>query len=137
LKYVLDTNVFSAVMAGSAVVEARLQELHVRDVLVPQPVLAEIAAGIERLPRSKRERLLRQVFARVCSQFARSAWTDEVSHAYGRIKAHMFSRGTAIEDFDLAIAAHALVEGATVATANVRHFERVPGLQVENWLRGH
>ncbi len=41
-----------------------------------------------------------------------------------------------IDDFDIAIAAHALVEGAVVATDNVRHFERVPGLQVENWLRG-
>ena len=137
MKYLLDTNVFSAFMAGAAVLEARLEGLRMGEVLVPQPVIAEISAGIERLPRSKRERSLRQAFERVSGLFVRSAWTDEVSHTYGRIKGRLLSRGTAIEDFDLAIAAHALVERAVVATDNVRHFERVPGLEVENWLRGH
>lgn len=137
MRYVLDTNVFSAFMAGAAILEARLVELRVGDVLVPQPVIAEIAAGIERLPRSRRERSLRQAFERVNGLFLRSAWTDEVSFAYGRIKGRLLGRGTAIDDFDIAIAAHALVERAVVATDNVRHFERVPGLEVENWLRGH
>ena len=137
MKFILDTNVFSAFMAGAPMLEGRLRELRVNDVLVPQPVIAEISAGIERLARSKRERSLRHAFERVSAQFPRSAWTDEVSHVYGRIKARMLSRGTAIDDFDLAIAAHALVEQATVATDSVRHFERVPGLQVENWIRGH
>ena len=137
MKYLLDTNVFSAFMAGTASLEARLEGLRVGDILVPQPVIAEIAAGIERLPRSKRERTLRQAFERVGELFVRSPWTDEVSHTYGRIKARLLARGAAIEDFDIAIAAHALVERATVATDNTRHFERVPGLEVENWLRGH
>jgi tRNA(fMet)-specific endonuclease VapC len=134
---VLDTSVFSAFMAGAAMLEARLAELRVGEVLVPQPVIAEIAAGLERLPRSARERSLRRAFERVSGLFVRSAWTDEVSFAYGRIKGRLQSRGTPIDDFDIAIAAHALVEGAAVATDNVRHFERVPGLQVENWLREH
>ena len=105
--------------------------------LVPQPVLAEIAAGIERLPRSKRERSIRRAFERVSGLFVHSLWTDEVSYAYGRIKGRLVSRRVLIDDFDVAIAAHALVERAIIATDNVRHFERVPGLEVENWLRGH
>jgi tRNA(fMet)-specific endonuclease VapC len=35
---------------------------------------------------------------------------------------------------DLLIAAVALVHGATVVTRNVRHFQQIPGLQVENWI---
>ncbi len=35
---------------------------------------------------------------------------------------------------DLLIAAIALAHGATVVTRNVRHFQQMPGLQVENWL---
>ncbi|MEH2127845.1 hypothetical protein [Nostoc sp.] len=35
---------------------------------------------------------------------------------------------------DLLIAAHALALNLTLVTANVREFERVPGLRVENWL---
>ena len=35
---------------------------------------------------------------------------------------------------DLKIASIALVNDAIVLTANLRDFERVPGLKIENWL---
>ena len=52
---------------------------------------------------------------------------------YGRIKATLERRGTRIEDFDAAIAAHALARGATLVTSNLSHMTRVPGLRVEDW----
>jgi tRNA(fMet)-specific endonuclease VapC len=42
--------------------------------------------------------------------------------------------GTRIGANDLWIACHALAEGATVVTHNVREFERVVGLSIENWV---
>ena len=56
--YVLDTNAVSALMKGTAAVVERLAATAPADVSVPQPVLAEIAFGIERLPRSKRRAAL-------------------------------------------------------------------------------
>ena len=44
-------------------------------------------------------------------------------------------RGTRIEDFDAAIAAHALALDATLVTADLDHMIRVPGLRVEDWGR--
>ena len=44
-------------------------------------------------------------------------------------------RGTRIEDFDAAIAAHAVALGATLVSANIEHMARVPGLEVEDWTR--
>jgi tRNA(fMet)-specific endonuclease VapC len=38
-----------------------------------------------------------------------------------------------IEDFDAAIAAHALAGGATLVTSNGRHMTGIPGLRVEDW----
>jgi tRNA(fMet)-specific endonuclease VapC len=32
------------------------------------------------------------------------------------------------------IAAHALAEGLTVVTDNIKHFENMPDVKVENWL---
>jgi len=100
---------------------------------IPQPVLAEIAYGIERLPRSRRRRDLEARFELVSSEIPRADWTDAVSRTFGRIKAALERRGTRVEDFDAAIAAHALALDATLVTANLGHMIRIPGLRVENW----
>ena len=42
--------------------------------------------------------------------------------------------GVRIGAMDLKIASIALVHDALLLTANLQHFRRVPGLQVENWL---
>lgn len=135
MTYVLDTNAVSALMRGDEAVVRRLASHVPADVAIPQPVIAEIAYGIERLPRSRRRRLLQSRFDLICSEIPRTAWTDTVSQAYGRIKATLERRGTRIEDFDAAIAAHALALGATLVTANLEHMTRVPGLKVEDWTQ--
>ena len=50
------------------------------------------------------------------------------------VGASLRRRGEPVEETDLFIAATALVHGFSVSTRNVRHFERVPGLMVENWF---
>ena len=133
MNYVLDTNAASALMKGSAAVVERLAATEPAQVAIPQPVLAEIAFGIERLPRSKRRAALQARFDLLCAELRRAEWTDAVSQMYGRVKAMLERRGTRIEDFDAAIAAHALAVGATLVTANLDHMTRVPGLRIEDW----
>lgn len=131
--YVLDTAAVAALMKGSAAVVDRLAATKPAEVAVPQPVLAEIAFGIERLPRSKRRAALQTRFDLLCVELPRAEWTDVVSQMYGRIKATLERRGTRMEDFDAAIAAHALALDATLVTANRDHLTRVPGLRIEDW----
>jgi len=133
--YVLDTNAFSALMKGSPAVVERLAATEPAQIAVPQPVLAEIAYGIERLSHSKRRTALDGRFDLLCVELPRAEWTDAVSRMYGRIKAMLERRGTRIEDFDAAIAAHALALDATLVTADLDHMVRVPGLRVEDWSR--
>jgi tRNA(fMet)-specific endonuclease VapC len=133
LRYVLDTNAVSALMKGDARTVERLRVTDRADAAVPQPVIAEIAYGIERLPRSKRRDALSNRFDLIRTQLARVPWTDAVSERYGFIKATLERRGERIEDFDAAIAAHALAEEAVLVTANLQHMARIPGLTVDNW----
>lgn len=133
MNYVLDTNAVSALMKGTPAVVDRLGATDAATVAVPRPVLAEIAFGIERLPRSKRRAALQARFDLICAEVGRAEWTDAVSQAYGRIKATLERRGQRIEDFDAAIAAHALAVDATLVTADLAHMSRVPGLRVQDW----
>lgn len=133
MKYVLDTNAVSALMKGESSVVGRIRKVSKSAILLPQPVIAEIAYGIERLPRSKRRQALRERFDWILQELARVPWTDAVSEKFGVIKAALERRGQRIEDIDAAIAAHALAEDAVLVTANVCHLARVPGLKVEDW----
>jgi tRNA(fMet)-specific endonuclease VapC len=54
---------------------------------------------------------------------------------YGRLRVQLQADGLPIGAMDMLIAAHALALGATLVTNNTRHFARVSGLTVENWLR--
>lgn len=120
-------------MKGTTAAVERLATIAPADVAVPHPVIAEIAYGIERLPRSKRRAALQARFDLVCTGLARAEWTDAVSHAYGRVKATLERRGRRIEDFDAASAAHALATDSTLVTANVDQMTRITGLRIEDW----
>jgi tRNA(fMet)-specific endonuclease VapC len=133
VKYVLDTNVVSLLMKGDPNVIGRLKAVSRADVCIPQPVVAEITYGIQRLSRSKRKNALASRFELLKSEIGRVAWSDEVSEAFGGIKSGLERRGERIEDFDAAVAAHALAKGRVLVTANLKHMTRVPGLQVEDW----
>jgi tRNA(fMet)-specific endonuclease VapC len=131
--YILDTNALSALMRGEPGMVSRLGAVDRSDVAVPHPVFAEIAYGIERLPRSRRRAELEHRAQLLRSELQRADWTDAVSDAFGRIKAVLERSGRRIEDLDAAIAAHALAVQGTLVTANVEQMIRVPGLSVEDW----
>ncbi len=131
MKYVLDTNTLSFAMAGEPLVCERLLSHARPNVLLPQPVIAEIEYGLARLPKSKKKDRLRTRFHVFLEEMHRAPWTDEVSLAFGWAKADLERRGVRIEDF--AVAAHALALYATLVTDNLDHMRRVQNLQVENW----
>lgn len=59
----------------------------------------------------------------------------ETAGHYGDIRASLATAGTRIGANDLWIAAHARAAGLTVVTNNLREFERVDGLKLENWAQ--
>lgn len=61
------------------------------------------------------------------------AFDEEAALVGARIRAHLERHGTPIGDYDSLIAAQALARDLILITNNVREFERVPGLQFENW----
>lgn len=60
-------------------------------------------------------------------------WTQGIVADYARIRTALERAGKPIGNMDLLIAAHAVSEGSTLVTNNIRHFEHVPGLKFEVW----
>jgi tRNA(fMet)-specific endonuclease VapC len=59
---------------------------------------------------------------------------DSIAAAhYGEIRSHLRQNGTPIGNMDLLIAAHARSLPVTLVTNNMKEFEKVPGLKLENW----
>ena len=131
--YVLDTTTISALMRGDTPAIARLKGVLRSQVLLPQPAVAEIAYGLARMRPSKRRTALQVRFELFRAELRRAIWDDDVSAAFGEIKASLERRGERLEDFDVAMAAHAVALGATLVSANLRHMRRVEGLALQDW----
>lgn len=56
------------------------------------------------------------------------------ARTYGALKATLESSATPLAEPYLRIASIALTRGLILVTRNVRHFQRVPELTVENWI---
>lgn len=60
--------------------------------------------------------------------------TSPAARVYGSLRVTLERAGTTLAEPDLRIASIALANELSLVTGNVRRFERVPGLTVENWL---
>lgn len=87
--------------------------------------------GVEK--NSRPEHNLRQVEDFV-SRLEALDYTPKAAAHYGDMRAKLEKQGQTIGVNDLHIAGHARSEGLVLVTNNVREFERVEGLRVENWL---
>ena len=133
MKYVLDTSSVSVLLKADPRAVRRLKAAERSSVAIPQPVIAEISFGLERLPGSTRKSRLQERWTLFKRYLPRVEWTDEVSRQFGIIKASLQRKGTIIEDFHIAIAAHALAHEAVLVSTDTSHMSRIRELQLEDW----
>ena len=131
LRYLLDTNIISDLSRRpDGRVATRIADVGEDSICTSIIVAAELrygAAKSDSKPLSERVELL-------LSALEILPLEPPADHRYGEIRHHLTRRGTPIGPNDLLIAAHALAADLTLVTANIREFERVPCLRVENWL---
>ncbi len=134
MRYLLDTDTLSALTrpAPSPALLMRMATTAPEDRTTSSVTLAELLFGAHRTGSRSAEYLSRIRGALPATPFV--PFDDSAAEEYGRLRAHLEGRGTPIGHEDTQIAAIALANDLTVVTGNVRHFERVPGLTVENWL---
>ena len=100
-----------------------------RDFVVDAVILGEIAIGILVLPRGRKRAQLERWFEAVVEHIDCLAWDAPISRRWAQLVANLRKKGRALPVLDSMIAATALTHGLTVATHNVRDFQKA-GVQV-------
>jgi len=132
--YMLDTNIMSYLMErpGSerlAHCQERLDSL-TGPVAISVIVQAEIFAGLEKKHSNRKELRLRELMREIRVEYLdRGLWFSDL---YACIRSASDQRGQRIEQFDAAIAAHAMALGATLISKD-KGLARVGGLKLESW----
>lgn len=131
MAYLLDTNVIITYIRGrSASLKARMDSTPDKATFVCSVVKQELIYGSMR-SRQVDANLAAQ--AAVLSRFRSLEFNDVAANIAGREQARLAKLGTPIGPHDLQIAGIALANNLTLVTHNVREFERINDLRLEDW----
>ena len=132
--FLFDTDTLSHLMKSnpSANLLDRLTAVPKEQQFTSAITVGEMVYGAHRGPR--REHHLRQLNEKVWPNLRILPFGRAAGEVYGRLRAELEHSGTPLSEPDLRIASIAVTHNLTVVTGNVRHFSRVPGLRVENWI---
>ncbi len=131
MTYMLDTNI--CIYAIKNKPEQVLQQLKANlpyGLCISAITLAELEHGVEKSASPEKNTVALMQFLAIMDVLP---FDDAAASEYGKICAYLQKRGTPIGTMDMLIAGHAKAEGLILVTNNVREFERVPDLEIENW----
>jgi tRNA(fMet)-specific endonuclease VapC len=127
----LDTNIITAFLKNDLEVVKKISDyLEVFDELTINIIsYYEILRGLKDLGNTDKLRKFEEFIQENELISIRKETVQKAAEIYAYLK----NGGILIEDADILMASIALVEGLVLVTDNTRHFERVKGLEIENW----
>lgn len=133
MEYLLDTNICIYIIKKKpAEVFEKFKNLALGDVGISSITLAELQYGIAKSssPEKNREALEKFLTPIEILDFGYEATVE-----YGKIRTELEQKGIPIGPLDMLIASHAKSLDVVLVTNNVREFERVADLKIENWTK--
>lgn len=131
MTYMLDTNIcIYAIKNKPEQVLEKLKQNLSNGICISAITLAELQHGVEKSMNPEKNSMALLQFLSILDILP---FDDLAAVEYGKICAYLQKHGTPIGTMDMLIAAHAKIENLIIVTNNVREFERVPDLKIENW----
>lgn len=129
-KYILDTNICIYWLNGNQVIEKRLSEIGLEKICITFVTEGELFYGAYKSAQKSRNLTL----IKELKQSIKTINTAEgIPTLFGKIKTDLETKGQSLDDPDIYIACLAIHHQAILVTNNLRHFQRIPGLKLENW----
>jgi len=129
--YILDTNTLIYFFKGMGEVANNIFATPPQEIGLPAIVLFELEYGIKKS--TSPDKRIKQL-DEICALITVLSFTASEAKLAARIRADLEKKGTPIGHYDLLIAATALSHQGTLITNNVKEFERLPQLKIENWF---
>lgn len=131
MKYLLDTNICVYWLKGNEQIEQKILSVGMDNVALSFINVSELYYGAYKSQRiDSNLNLVRQL----TEQLDVVESDEAINEIFGQLKADLESVGAIIDDADLFIAACAMVHGLILVTNNMKHFKRIKGLKLENWV---
>ncbi|MCK5198567.1 MAG: type II toxin-antitoxin system VapC family toxin [Spirochaetales bacterium] len=135
-RYLLDTNIISEPLR--AVPDQRVidnMKINEGKTVLCSPVLHELRYGMERLPESKKKALIRAYIDTVIMpSLPILPYASEAAVIHAGLRAKLEAKGQTTGYVDSQIASIAMVNNLTLVTRNIKDFENIEGLKVEDWF---
>ena len=128
-KYLLDTCVCISMFRNEGNVRDTLRNVGVENCYISEITVAELYFGLAKSTDKKRK----QEDIREVQRLFRVIPAYSSFKEYGEIRQSLEHTGQRVDQFDLLIGATALHHHLTLVTSNLKHFERMEGLKIENW----
>ena len=131
--YLLDTNIcIFAIKKRPEIVLKKLKEKITDGIYISSLTVAELEFGVENSQRIENNRI---ALLKFLSIFNILNFDDSDAIDYGRLKTDLRKQGRVIGPIDMLLAAQALNKEFIFVTNNIKEFERVHGLKIEDWSR--
>ena len=131
LKYMLDTNIIIYTIKNRSERVRSEFKKHENQICISSVTLGELVYGAERS--SKPEQNLADI-AGLVARLEVLPFQDQAAEHFGELRARLYDIGKPIGPYDMMIAGHARSMGLILVTNNLKEFERVQGLRLENWV---
>lgn len=131
IQFLLDTNIVIYVIKRRPIEVMAMFNQQTNRIAISSITLAELIHGAEKSSKPAHNYGVIEDF---CSRLEVLSYSAKAAQHYGSIRAALEKTGQKIGVNDLHIAGHARSEGLVLVTNNLREFERVPALQLENWV---
>ncbi len=135
VRYLLDTCIIEALLkeeTGHERVRARIGAAPRGSLAISALTTVEIWTGITGAREPRAKRIAFEAWLKVMRV---APFDAAAAHQAFLIQGYLRQTGQQIGRTDPMIAAQAIAAGAICVTDNLRHFLRIPGLTIENWLR--
>jgi tRNA(fMet)-specific endonuclease VapC len=129
--YLLHTCVVSDFVKGENNTLKRLKSSSPNDIFISSITVMEVKYGLAINP--ERALKIQALIETFLSSITILPFSSEAAEQAAQIRSILKAAGTPIGSYDLLIAATALTHNLIIVTSNVREFQRVPDLQIENW----